>query len=159
MKVLSNSTIYALRALIYIAANEKNKDFVNIKKLAKNLDISFYFLTKALQPLTKEKILKSYRGPNGGIGLNKSTKEIQLIDLIIIMEGRDYFESCFLGLPGCGHSAPCPLHDYWTVVKEKLKNELKDVTLEDLGTKTIEERLRLTEFEIPGLRKAINKKK
>jgi Rrf2 family protein len=145
MKIFSNGTIYALRALIYIVTRENNLDYTSLSDISKELNISFHFLTKSLQKLTKKGILVSSRGPSGGIALMKAPQTIPLIDIILILEGPGFFNSCILGLPGCGKEAPCPLHEFWAVYKTKLMTELQKVTLADLGKKTIQDRLRLTE--------------
>jgi Rrf2 family iron-sulfur cluster assembly transcriptional regulator len=145
MKIFSNGTIYALRALIYIVTRENNLDYTSLSDISKELNISFHFLTKSLQKLTKKGILVSSRGPSGGIALMKAPQTIPLIDIILILEGPEFFNSCILGLPGCGKEAPCPLHEFWAVYKSKLMSELQKVSLADLGKKTIQDRLRLTE--------------
>jgi Rrf2 family transcriptional regulator, iron-sulfur cluster assembly transcription factor len=144
MKIFSNSTIYALRALIYIVSKENEEEYTSISEISEKLEISFHFLTKSLQKLTQEGILVSSRGPAGGIALNKPAKKVRLADIVMILEGEDYFDSCMLGLPGCGEQKPCPVHDFWAGFKKGLKKELSKVTLKDLGNKTIRDRLRLT---------------
>lgn len=145
MKLFSNGTIYALRALIFIVSRDNQLEYNSLSNISKQLNISFHFLTKSLQKLTKEGILVSSRGPSGGIALMKPPQSIPLIDVVLILEGKDFFDSCILGLPGCGTEAPCPMHEFWKTYKSKLMNELSIVTLADLGTKTIQQRLRLTD--------------
>lgn len=144
MKIFSNSTIYALRALIYIVSKDNQLEYTSVNEMSEKLDISFHFLTKSLQKLTQEGVLMSSRGPSGGIALMKPAKLIRLVDVILILEGEDFFESCMLGLPGCGVEEPCPVHDFWATFKTKLKKELTKVDLADLGNKTIRDRLRLS---------------
>lgn len=144
MKIFSNSTLYALRALIYVFSKNNDEEYTSVSEMSEKLDISFHFLTKSLQKLTQENILVSLRGPAGGIALNKPAKKVKLIDLVYILEGEDFFDSCMLGLPGCGKEKPCPVHDFWAVYKKNLKKELSKVTLADMGNKTIRDRLRLT---------------
>ncbi len=146
MKIFSNSTIYALRALIYIVSRENKSEYSSLSDISKELNISFHFLTKSLQKLTKEGLLTSSRGPAGGVALVKPPHQTPLIDVILVLEGQNFFDSCILGLPGCGTEAPCPLHTFWFTYKSKLMNELNRVSLADLGEKTLQERLRLTDL-------------
>jgi Rrf2 family protein len=146
MKIFSNGTIYALRALVYIVTQENKLAYISLSDISKELNISFHFLTKSLQKLTKGGILISSRGPSGGVALMKAPQMIPLIDIILILEGEDFFENCILGLPGCGKEAPCPLHDFWVPYKSKLISEVKKVSLADLGKKTIQDKLRLTDL-------------
>lgn len=145
MKVLSKASAYGLRALLYIVAHKKHGDYVSIREMSEELNISFHFLTKILQSLTQQGLLESYRGPNGGITLKRPPNEIFLIDVVKILDGEDFFDTCLLGLPGCGEAEPCPVHDFWKVTKAALKNEFASTSLTELGTKISENRLRLAE--------------
>jgi Rrf2 family transcriptional regulator, iron-sulfur cluster assembly transcription factor len=143
VKVLSKASVYGLRALVYIVAKKQTPGYVNIGEISKELDISFHFLTKIFQSLTQHKILESYRGPNGGVALVKPPAQIFLIDIVKILDGEDFFDKCLLGLPGCGDFDPCPVHDFWAVTKEALKDEFETTSLAELGAKVSEDRLRL----------------
>jgi len=143
VKVLSKASVYGLRALLYIAGHKAKGEYVSIRELSDELKISFHFLTKILQSLTQRDLLESYRGPNGGIALKMAPEEIFLIDVVNIIEGEDFFDSCLLGLPGCGTFDPCPVHDFWKVTKAALKNEFETTSLAELSGKVSEKRLRL----------------
>jgi len=144
MKVLSKATVYGIRALVYIAVAKNGHGYVNIGDLSRELDISFHFLTKILQTLNKHGILESYRGPNGGVVFLRPPEEIYVIDLVNILEGEDFFNTCLLGLPGCGHFAPCPVHDFWKVMKDELREEFETTSIAELGTSVSQKRLRLS---------------
>ena len=143
MHVISKSGEYGLRALLYMAAHRGSQEFVNIRQMAEELDISFHFLTKILQILTQKGLLQSYRGPNGGIAFLIPPEKILLADLIRALEGDDFFDKCLLGLPGCGEQRPCPMHEFWITIKVKLKKEFETTTLADLGQNTRLNQLRL----------------
>ncbi len=143
MKVLSKGSVYALRALIYVVAHKGDSSFVNIGELSSSLDISFHFLTKIFQQLTQAGILESYRGPNGGIKLARPATDIKVIEIVDVLEGPEFFNTCLLGLPGCGEFEPCPVHDFWKVAKEALRKEFEVTTLAELGAKVSEDRLRI----------------
>jgi Rrf2 family protein len=144
MPVFSNTCNYALRAAFYVASNSEQK-FVTIRQIATNLGISFHFLTKILQILTQQKIMNSYRGPNGGVSLAKPANEITVLDIVRAIEGDKLFDGCIIGLPGCGEKEPCPLHDQWMEVKEKLEMSFQNQTLDKLSREIINFGLRLTE--------------
>jgi Rrf2 family iron-sulfur cluster assembly transcriptional regulator len=141
--LLSKSCVYGLRASIYLATKENN-DFVPIKKMSETIEISHHFLTKILQQLTAEGLLDSYKGPNGGVRLNKPASEITLMDLVLAIDGQGLFTQCALGLPGCSNINPCPLHDKWIETRDKIVDMLKNSTLEYLVEKGKRENLRLT---------------
>jgi len=143
MRVISKSGEYGLRALLYMAAHRTSQEYVNIREMSEELDISFHFLTKILQSLTQKGILQSYRGPNGGIGFLIQPENILLADLFRALEGEDFFSKCLLGLSGCNEIHPCPMHDFWKTIKASLITEFESTTLADLAQTTREKRFRL----------------
>ncbi len=143
MRVISKAGEYGLRALLYMVSQQDTQEFISIREMSEQLDISFHFLTKILQSLTQKGILRSYRGPNGGVAFQIPPGEIFLADLLRALEGNDFFTKCLLGLPGCGDKNPCPMHDFWKETKGSLQKELEQTTLADLGVMTREKRFRL----------------
>lgn len=103
--------------------------------MSEQLDISFHFLTKTLQILTQEGLLLSYRGPNGGVAFKVPPEDITLTQVVTMLEGADFFETCLLGLPGCGVGKPCPVHDFWKETRKTMENEFNATTIADLGAK------------------------
>lgn len=144
LKVLSKSSEYGLRALLYMVAQKPGPEYVNIREMSKKLDISFHFLTKILQIFTQAKLLISYRGPNGGVAFNIPPDKILIIDVVRLLEGDDFFDKCLLGLPGCGEMTPCPMHQFWKEIKDALKHEFESTTLAEMGQSVQSRRLRLT---------------
>ncbi|MBK6929373.1 MAG: Rrf2 family transcriptional regulator [Saprospirales bacterium] len=66
---------------------QNEQEYVSIRDLSEQLDISFYFLTKILQTLTQANLLVSYRGPNGGIAFKVPPEKIMLSDVVRVLEG------------------------------------------------------------------------
>lgn len=144
MTIMSKSCEYSLRAVLYIAAKEGDS-CVSIREMSKKLDISFHFLTKLLQKLTEHGLLKSYRGPSGGITLAKPTKQISLYDIIMALDEGGMFTSCVLGLKGCGERTPCPLHKQWAEERKRLEKIFKSATLDKLAGPVARGELRLVD--------------
>lgn len=128
-----------------MALKKGDSPYVSIGEISEELDISFHFLTKTFQSLTEKGILKSYRGPGGGVAFVTPPEAIFLIDVVRIIEGEDFFDSCLLGLPGCGEAAPCPVHDFWKEAKGAMKREFETTSLAGLADKVSRQRLRISE--------------
>lgn len=143
MKVLSQTSKYGIRALLYIVSHPGVNEYVSIGEIAKELGLSFHFLTKIFRELNNEGILYSYRGPSGGVALARPADQIMLVDIILVLEGKDYFDNCLLGFPGCGVEKPCPLHDFWKEVKADVKAHLCNTSLAQLGDKITANEVRL----------------
>jgi len=141
--LLSKSCVYGLRASIYLAT-KKEDEFVPIKKMSETLEISHHFLTKILQQLTAQELLISYKGPNGGVKLKKPASKVTLMDVVLAIDGPDLLTECALGLPGCGHQNPCPLHDKWAETRDEIRKMLESSSLEYLVERGKKENLRLT---------------
>ncbi len=129
--MFSNTAKYAIRATLYLALKqEKNgQTKIGIKQMAEELDLPVYFLGKIMQTLAKHKILKSYKGPNGGFQFNKNPDEISLLDIIKIFDGTESFDNCFLGLNLCKNNKKmkelCPFADNLDMCVLKIKESLE----------------------------------
>lgn len=130
--LLSNTCIYGLRASVLLASKD-GENFVTIRELSDELHISFHFLTKVLQQLTKSELLTSYKGPNGGVKLARPASEITFMDIVVSIDGKNIIKECALGLPGCGEIASCPLHDEWVAMKGSILKMMHSVSLEQLA--------------------------
>jgi len=142
--LLSKSCVYGLRASLFLAAN-KTGEYISIKEMSSKLGISFHFLTKILQQLTAKGLLESYKGPKGGVKLALPSKEIKFLDVVIAIDGDGLLKECVLGLPGCGHQQPCPLHDEWEKNRTQIRELFGNTTLEKLVTDGKNNNLRLTD--------------
>ncbi|NJK96255.1 MAG: Rrf2 family transcriptional regulator [Bacteroidales bacterium] len=121
--MLSNTSKYAIRAVIYLALNGNKDSKIGIKQISKDLSIPTPFLGKILQSLAKHKLLASTKGPHGGFSLGKSASDISLMDIVEIIDGLDSFNMCVLGLESCTTSeSNCPIHSNYASIREQLKN-------------------------------------
>ena len=69
--MFSKATEYALRATIYIAQKSTEEKKLGLEEIARAIDSPQSFTAKILQSLTREKIVSSARGPNGGFFLSE----------------------------------------------------------------------------------------
>lgn len=122
--MLSNTCKYALRALIYLGKFSRDDKRIGIKKISEDLGLSSPFLGKILQNLVKQKLLVSTKGPNGGFALAKDASEITLWDIVIKVDGEEFFTNCLISLEPCRTHDPtkplCPVHSQY----DKLRGEI-----------------------------------
>jgi Rrf2 family iron-sulfur cluster assembly transcriptional regulator len=144
MALISKSAEYGLRAILYVAGRAGSR-YVSIREVSRELDISFHFLTKTLQKLTRAGLLQSFRGPSGGVALARPAETITLLDIAEAIETRKLFTSFVLGLAGCGERKPCPLHAAWAVERRRLKAMFKKPTLASLARPVARGQLRLAD--------------
>ncbi|MFT3741037.1 MAG: Rrf2 family transcriptional regulator [Breznakibacter sp.] len=131
--MLSNTCKYAIRAVIYLALNQGEEKRIGIKEISKELDIPTPFLGKILQTLAKHKLLVSTKGPNGGFGIAKSSKEITLLDIVEVIDGTDVFTNCLIGMHSCKSNVTdgkkCPVHDRFHTIRTQLHELFKHETI------------------------------
>ncbi|WP_297098758.1 Rrf2 family transcriptional regulator [uncultured Draconibacterium sp.] len=135
--MLSNTCKYALRALIYLGKFSKEDKRVGIKKISEDLGLSSPFLGKILQNLVKQKLLVSTKGPNGGFSLSRDASEISLWDIVIKVDGEEFFTNCLISLEPCKTHDPskplCPVHSQYEKLRQDITNFYKTTSLETVG--------------------------
>ena len=144
--VLSKSCHYGLRAVLYISRHTRD-GHVPIHEITEQLDLSFHFVTKILQRLTRAGLLLSCKGPKGGVKLARPAHEISLRDLVEAIEGTELFNGCLLGLNKCHGDEPCPTHEEWAPLRDKMTLLFEKTTLAKLSGKSKIRERRLVDLE------------
>ena len=106
MKLITRNTDYGLRAICYIA---KQKKVVKATELVRVLGVPKPFMRKILQRLSREKILESYKGSSGGFKLKVSPRNIFVIQIMRIFQGKVGLNGCFLKKDICPNKGKCIL--------------------------------------------------
>jgi len=131
--MLSNTCKYAIRAVLYLAINEEEDVKIGIKKISEELNMPSPFLGKILQVLSKHKILNSTKGPHGGFSLGKKAEEINLLEVVRIIDGLDFFNNCVIGVKLCEDDAAkkeiCPFHSKLDPIRDELYKQFKTLTI------------------------------
>src|SRR5208283_2589512 len=83
---ISTKGRYATRAMLDLALHY-GKTPVLLKDISARQDISLRYLEQIISPLIAAKLIKSTRGPRGGIALAKPPRKIKLLDIIQVLEG------------------------------------------------------------------------
>lgn len=130
--MLSNTSKYAIRAVIYLALNAGEEKKIGIKQISKDLNIPTPFLGKILQTLAKHKLLSSTKGPHGGFGLGRNAENINMIDVVDIIDGRDIFDKCLIRLDDCNDKEPCSMHNNYAEIRRQLLNLFKNQKISEL---------------------------
>ncbi|MET0576544.1 MAG: iron-responsive transcriptional regulator RirA [Mesorhizobium sp.] len=101
---LTRQTNYAIRILMYCAANEGRLS--RIPEIAAAYTVSELFLFKILQPLVENGLVETVRGRNGGVKLGKAAADINLFDVVRVTEENFAMAECFEN-----DATECPLVD------------------------------------------------
>ncbi len=134
--MLNNQSKYAIRAVLYLAAYADRTNKLSSKEIAEQIEIPAPFLAKIFQTLSKEKIISSSKGPNGGFYLSEKEQENNLLDIIECIDGLDNLNGCFLGLPKCSDENPCAIHHIVSPFKKELLNKLSSKSIAEFAEET-----------------------
>ncbi|MFK5980915.1 MAG: iron-responsive transcriptional regulator RirA [Rhizobiaceae bacterium] len=101
---LTRQTNYAVRILMYCAANDGNLS--RVPDIAEAYGLSEAYLFKILKPMMDVSIIESVRGRNGGIRLARDAADITLFDVVRVTEENFSLAECF-----DDENTDCPLVD------------------------------------------------
>jgi len=105
--MLSQTTEYALRAIVYLA--EHHGEAQTGEQIGVVTKVPIGYLAKIMQGLVKSGLVASQRGLHGGFTLLRSPKDITILDIVQVVDPIVRITSCPLHLPNHG-SDLCPLH-------------------------------------------------
>jgi Rrf2 family iron-sulfur cluster assembly transcriptional regulator len=131
--MLSNACKYAIRALIYLAAEHNDQNRINIRDLAASIDSPEPFTAKIMQSLARQNIVSSVKGPNGGFYLTQQQLHNKIIDIVYAIDGNHVLTGCGLGLKNCSDSQPCPMHNEYSSIRNQLFKILSNNTIFSLA--------------------------
>lgn len=136
--MLSNSCIYGIRAVIFLASQPASNFKTGIKKISSDLNLPAPFLAKILQQLAKQKILSSSKGPHGGFSFLKDPRKLTLLDIVNAIDGNEIFTRCIIhsGLCDGGEDKNyCSLHKDYEKPREELIRLFSNTTIYELVEK------------------------
>ena len=134
--MLSNQSKYAVRGVIYLALNASEKMKLGSKEVAQKIKAPQPFLAKIFQTLSKAKIIESSKGPKGGFFLSEDELSGSLMKVIECIDGKNVFNTCYIGLPQCSDENPCAIHHLGAPFKKQLIEELKKRSIAEFAEDT-----------------------
>ena len=132
-RMLSNSSKYAIKAVLFLALNASKTNKVMVKNIAKPINVPQAYIAKLLQDLAKAQIISSERGPKGGFYLDEINLTHSLMSIVNVIDGEEKLSSCILSLKHCNEEKPCPLHDILSPSRNGILNSLRTKTIKDIA--------------------------
>ena len=127
--MLSQTGIYAIRAMGYIASHQDGNPLLT-RTIAEEMQIPVNFLSKILNRLVQAGLIRSLRGRNGGFVMAKPSSEIFIRDIVDLFMQLDDYKQCLLGLKKCDGS--CGLHRRWRNITEQFGLMLDRTTIDNV---------------------------
>ena len=131
---LSTRTRYGTRALLELAIHS-GKEPVSLKDIARQQQISLPYLEQLIAPLIAGGIIRSTKGPKGGISLVRKPGDIKLIEITRLLEGSVAPVECIDNPEVCKRSGSCATRDIWSELKGVMDDYLEATTLQGLAEK------------------------
>ena len=137
--LISSKSEYGLRALIDIASSHTGEP-VGRSGIAQRQQIPLPFLTQVLRSLVSGGLLVSTRGPAGGYSLSKPAKEISILEVIKVLQGRVAPASCGGASEdkSCGFHDGCGLAGVWSRLQSVSEDVLGATSLNDIVSGNID---------------------
>ncbi|MCX6339967.1 MAG: Rrf2 family transcriptional regulator [Candidatus Aureabacteria bacterium] len=96
---VSEAAALALHAMVLMAADRRKP--LSTHDAAARLKVSEAHLSKVFQRLTKDGLVRSFRGPQGGFVLGRSPDDLSLLDVYESIEGKCEESNCLFDVPAC----------------------------------------------------------
>jgi Rrf2 family transcriptional regulator, cysteine metabolism repressor len=129
---LSTRTRYGTRALLELALHKYGEP-IALKDIAGQQQISLPYLEHLIAPLITGGIIRSTKGPKGGIALAKKPAEIKLVEVVRILEGPLSPVECVENAQVCTRAGTCATRDVWSQLEGVMNDFLGKTTLQDLA--------------------------
>lgn len=121
----------AIRAALYLGSRPPG-ELSPVQNIAAATKLPKAYLSKVIQRLAQAGLVRTFRGPGGGIELGKPPDAITLWSLVHATEGRGDADRCALGIGNCSAENPCPLHGRWAPLRDEFQRLLEGTTLAEL---------------------------
>lgn len=130
MKLLSDASEYALRAVVWLA-QEPGKP-KKVREIATGTGAAPGYLVKVLQALAKAGILSAQRGVHGGFALIRDAAELSVLEVINAVDPVERIRRCPLGLKTHQEDL-CPMHKRIDDAMAAIEASLSESTIVSVG--------------------------
>jgi Rrf2 family protein len=141
--MFNKETQYALRGLVYISLQNIKGRRPGTVEIATEIEAPQFFTAKILQRMVRTGFVESIKGKGGGFYFDKEKPDLKLEKLISAIEGSSLFESCGFGLKHCDNNSPCPLHEKYSPVREKIMKLVSEESIQSLAKKVHRKEIKL----------------
>jgi len=125
--VVSLTAEYALRAVAYLAVEHDEPQTVH--QIAEATMVPADYLSKVLQELSREGMVRSQRGLYGGFTLVREPSSLTVLDIVQVVSPLHRITECPLRRDGQGRRKLCPLHQLLDEVLEFVERKFSEATV------------------------------
>lgn len=129
--MISKSCKYAIRAVAFVASKPGTK--LSVKDIAQEIDAPEAFTAKVLMSLSKHRVISSLKGPYGGFFIDDRQFNLPIMDVVNAIDGLSIFYECGMGLKQCSDAHPCPMHNSYKEIRDRMQQVFKQTTIGQLA--------------------------
>jgi Rrf2 family protein len=127
--MFSQTVEYALRAVVHLAMHADEPQTTS--SISKATKVPVAYLSKVLQGLQNQQIVRLQRGVGGGVSLAHPPAELSLLDVVNAVEPIGRIKTCPLELKAHGKRL-CSLHRRMDDALDRMEQAFAATTLKDL---------------------------
>ena len=127
--IVSTKGRYALRVMVGLALKDR-EEFVPLKTIAEEEDISQKYLESIMAILSKAGFVDAVHGKGGGYRLNRPAEEYTIGSILKLTEGNLSPVSCTS--QGCSRPTCCKAMPMWEKLEKMIDDFFEGITLADL---------------------------
>lgn len=132
---ISTKGRYALRLMLDLALRNSD-EYVSIKSIAENQQISSKYLEQIISVLNRAGFVKSIRGAQGGYKLTRPAEEYTVGMILRLIEGSLSPVACMGDETNqCPRHEDCVTLDIWKQLDDAIRGVIDHITLADLVQK------------------------
>lgn len=128
---ISKLTDYAI--IVMVELNARHRDIMNAHALANNTHLELPTVSKVLKLLAKAKLVRSFRGINGGYSMDRSAGKISIAEIIAAIEGPIAMTECSAAIGLCSQEQVCNLRSNWRRISSAVARAMEGVTLAEMS--------------------------
>lgn len=130
--IYSTTCAYGIHAVCRLAVLAPD-GYARIQEICRNSDLPPLFVTKILRDLVRAGILRSAKGRHGGFGLARPADKLRLLDIVEVIDGLQSHRQCIVGLARCDDRQPCPQHDSFKPIRQRIISYLTETTVQQMA--------------------------
>ena len=127
--IVSTKGRYALRVMVGLAMNE-NSEYVPLKEIAEQEDISQKYLESIMSTLSKAGFVDAVHGKGGGYRLNRPAEAYTVGSILKLTEGNLAPVTCTS--QGCSRPTCCKAMPMWERLEKMIDDFFEGITIADL---------------------------
>lgn len=125
---------YALRLMLNLALNHEGEQYITIKSISQQEEISGKYLEQIISVLSRAGFVKSTRGAQGGYRLARPAENYTVGMILRVIEGSLAPVACLDDETNrCSRSEDCVTLGVWQQIDKAVSEVVDNITLADLA--------------------------